>query len=272
MKKILITGSTDGIGKLAAIKLAKDGHQLFLHGRNAEKLSTTIAEIKSETQNDAVSGFVSDFSDLTSVNEMAQEVLDQVDKLDVLVNNAGIFKTLIEVNQRGIDIRFAVNYLAPYHMTHKIVPLLQKSNGARIINLSSAAQAEVSIEALFGKQKLSSNVAYAQSKLALTMWSFYLAQQQDVSVIALNPGSLLQTKMVMEAYGKSWSSADKGANIIYDLSVSSEYDGVTGKYFDNDKGEIKGMFSQAHVDSYDEQLVQELIINTDKLISELINE
>lgn len=264
MKKIiLITGSTDGIGKLVAIKLAKQGHSLYVHGRDSEKLTTTISEIKAITQNENISGVIADFSSFDSLSQMVDQINRDVQKIDILINNAGIFKSAQSHNKAGFDMRIAVNYLAPYVLTEELLPLLKKGTDSRIINLSSAAQSCVSHDALSGKENLSQSEAYAQSKLALTMWSFYLAKMlQDISVIAVNPGSLLNTKMAAEAYGQYWSSADKGADILYDLAVSQDYEGVTGKYFDNDKGS----FGPAHPDAYSETKIDTLINTTKVLI------
>lgn len=264
MKTILITGSTDGIGKLAAIKLAKDGHHVLLHGRNNEKLQKLIAEIKEVSGNDKINGFISDLSDFESIEKMTAEIADAFPKIDVLINNAGVFKSSVQTKPDGLDIRFAVNYFAPYLLTQGLMPLLKKSSSPRVINLSSAAQSSVSIEALRGAEPLSDQEAYAQSKLALTMWSFHLSQNHDfLNVIAVNPGSLLNTKMVQEAYGQYWSSADKGATILYDLSVSDQYNDSSGKYFDNDKGD----FSKAHSDAYDQKKNSDLITETQKILN-----
>ncbi|MBF0232610.1 MAG: SDR family NAD(P)-dependent oxidoreductase [Desulfamplus sp.] len=262
-KTILITGSTDGVGKLTAIKLAGDGHAVFLHGRSSEKLTATISEIKIITKNENIGGFIADLSDQDAVEKMAEQINTDLSKLDILINNAGIFKSPVSHNQKGLDIRFAVNYLAPYQLTEKLIPLLKKGTDPLIINLSSAAQSSVSGDALCGSVNLSEQEAYAQSKLALTMWSFRLAEiLSDVAVIAVNPGSLLNTKMVAEAYGRSWSSADKGADILYDLAVSEDFKGITGKYFDNDQG----CFAQAHPDAYSENKIDRLIQTTKNLI------
>ncbi|MEM6265456.1 MAG: SDR family NAD(P)-dependent oxidoreductase [Bacteroidota bacterium] len=266
-KTILITGSTDGIGKLAAEKLAKEGHRVFLHGRNSEKLQAVVAEIQRSSGNDRVKGFTADFSDLKAVQSMAQEVVQTISQLDVLINNAGVFKSPETFAPNGLDLRFVVNYLAPYLLTQSLIPLVKKSPSPRIINLSSAAQAPVSMEALHGKQELSSQASYAQSKLALTMWSFHLAKEHPtVAVTAVNPGSLLNTNMVREGYGRYWSSADKGGNILYDLAVAAEYEGVSGKYFDNDLGQAKGTWGTAHQDAYDDELVRELMKVTELVV------
>lgn len=264
MKTILITGSTDGIGKLAAIKLAKEGNQLLLHGRNSEKLKSTISEIKEISKNDKISAFLSDLSDFNSIKKMITQLVDQIPQIDVLINNAGVFKSTIDKNNDNLDLRFSVNYFAPYILTNGLLPLLEKSASPRVINLSSAAQATVSLEALAGKEMLSSQEAYAQSKLALTMWSFYLAQKfESLNVIAVNPGSLLNTKMVQEAYGRYWSSADKGANILYELAISPKFIDSSGKYFDNDKG----FFSNAHNDAYNQTEIELLISETHKILN-----
>ncbi len=263
MKTILITGSTDGIGKLVAIQLAQQGHQLLIHGRNPEKLERTVAEIIEKTENNKIQGFVSDLSDFKSIESFVKQVTSTYESIDVLLNNAGVFKSKTEKNKQGLDIRFVVNYFAPYLLTNSLIPLLQKSTKPRIINLSSAAQAPVSLAALAGTQSLSQQEAYAQSKLALTMWSFYLAKiVTDISVIAVNPGSLLNTKMVQEAYGQYWSSADKGASILSDLATSKKYDDSSGKYFDNDNE----AFANAHQNAYDSTMIQQLISTTDLIL------
>lgn len=270
MKTILITGSTDGIGKLAALKLAKDGNEIYLHGRDSKKLESVISEIKTKSNNDKIKGFIADLSDLNAVKQLAEQITNDVSKIDVLINNAGIFKSPKDITKDGLDIRFAVNYFAPFILTKRLLPLIHRGTESRIINLSSAAQAPVSSAALLGMEKLNVQAAYAQSKLALTMWSFYLAKPvKGIVVIAVNPGSLLNTRMANEAYGQYWSPADKGANILYDLAISDEYKNQTGKYFDNDKGDVKGNFAQAHLDAYNVEFIEKLISDTEKLISQL---
>lgn len=266
-KTILITGSTDGIGKLAAVKLAKDGHSVYIHGRNSEKLAAVISEIKEQSNNENIKGFLADLSDLDAVRQMATKVRQDIPQLDVLINNAGVFNSPVDRNKEGLEIRFVVNYFAPYLLTQSLLPLLQKSQAPRIINLSSAAQAPVSLEALAGKAQPHVQQAYAQSKLALTMWSFRLAKAaSSVITIAVNPGSLLNTNMVREAFGRYWSSADKGANILYDLALSEEYDNASGKYFDNDKGSEKGTFGKAHANAYDEAAIDQLLAATEQIL------
>lgn len=266
-KVILITGSTDGIGKLAAIKLAKEGHTIYLHGRNEAKLNRLIEAVKQDSSNKEIHGVVADFSDLRSVYKMIQNLSANLAQIDVLVNNAGIFKTANPINEMGLDVRIAVNYYAPYILTNGLLPLIKKSAHGRVINLSSAAQSPISNDLLTGINQFSDQEAYAQSKLAILMWSFYLAKNEPtLNVIALNPGSLLNTKMVMEAYGKSWSSAEKGADIIFDLALYEKYNNDSGKYFDNDIGK----FGEAYPDAYNQLIVENLIAQTNTAIEKML--
>lgn len=272
MKTILITGSTDGIGKLVAIKLAEQGHEIYLHGRKPEKLATVVSAIKAQTKNENVKGFVADFSDLDAVKKMANQINQDLSSIDVLINNAGVYNSNKNQNSDGLDMRFVVNYFAPVLLTNELMPLLKQAEAPRVINLSSAAQSSVDYELLTGKKERclrlasqSPSEAYAQSKLALTMWSFYLANHEpDLNVIAVNPGSLLNTNMVAEAFGNHWSSADKGANILYELAASEDYKNTTKKYFDNDKGN----FTEAHPDAYNETKIKKLITTTAKILAD----
>lgn len=263
-KTILITGSTDGIGKLAAMKLAKDGHEVYIHGRNPDKVTAVVKEMTKATANAKVKGFTADLSDMKTVKQLAQEVKETLPKLDVLINNAGVFKSSVTHNHNGLDMRMVVNYLAPYVLTNELMPWLLKGTSPRVINLSSAAQAPVSHKLLMGKEQASDSNAYAQSKLALTMWSFHLAKEvQDVQVIAVNPGSLLDTNMVKAAYGNHWSPASKGADILYDLAVSTKHNNVSGQYFDNDQGG----FGKAHGDAYSQATIDNLIHTTEDILN-----
>ena len=226
-------------------------------------MKKTISEIKEKTNNDKVSGFVSDLSDFNSIEKMISEITNKFSSIDVLINNAGVFTSRIAQNQDGLDMRFAVNYFGPYILTNGLLPVLKNTASPRIINLSSAAQSPVSMEALKGKEKLSEQAAYAQSKLALTMWSFAFAENHpEITTIAVNPGSLLNTKMVQEAYGQFWSSADKGADILVELAISEKHVESNGKYFDNDKG----TFSNAHIDAYNQEKINQVISETNKLL------
>lgn len=263
-KTIFITGSTDGIGKLTARKLAAAGHRILLHGRNVDKLATVTEELRAGPGNAEIKGFVADLADLSAVQRLAEEVLRAAPELDVLINNAGVYASIESTSRDGLELRFAVNYLAPLLLFHGLYPSLRAQKNSRVINLSSAAQASVSLAALIGQDPISQRDAYAQSKLALTMWSFELARKYpELTIIAVNPGSLLNTKMVREGFGFSNAPADKGADILVDLAVAAEYEEHSGQYFDNDRG----AFGRAHGDAYGRDKIQELLTTTDKILA-----
>lgn len=262
-KTILITGSTDGVGKLLAKKFAVEGHHLWIHGRNQAKVSQTVEEIKRESHNPNIIGFVADFSDIDQVHSMAKDIKKLGINPEIIVNNAGVFHSEEMTNIAGLDIRVLVNFLSPYLLTHLMLPLLKKNTAARILNVSSAAQAVIDLDFLAGENTKSPSTAYAQSKFALTAWSIELAKQHpEMTVIAVNPGSLLHTKMALTAYGQSWSSAEKGADILYQLALDDKYRAYSGQYFDNDTGQ----FSQAHPAIYQPSTIANLLTRTHEIL------
>lgn len=234
VKKTLITGATDGIGLETARTLAADGHHLLLHGRSAAKLEAASKEIAALTGAGPVETFLGDLSDLQATANLARDIVAKHDQLDVLINNAGVLVTSQPLTRDGQDVRFVVNTIAPYLLTKRLLPLMGEDG--RVVNLSSAAQAPVSISALLGKSRLSANAAYAQSKLAITMWTRVLAKDNpDGPVfVAVNPASLLGSKMVKEGYGIAGGDLRIGADILVRAALSETFATASGKYFDND--------------------------------------
>ena len=244
-KTILITGSTDGIGLETAKRLAAEGHTLLLHGRNAEKLEAAGREVSSIAGAGRIETYLADLSRIADVSALADEVGKRHRALDVLINNAGVYKTPHPITQQGLDLRFVVNTLAPYLLTKTLLPLMDATG--RVINLSSAAQATVDPDALAGRVRLEDMGAYAQSKLAITMWSRAMAEERTDGpiVIAINPGSLLASKMVREGFGVAGNDLAIGADILTRAALSDEFADANGKYFDNDKGR----FGPPHADA-----------------------
>lgn len=246
-KTILLTGSTDGIGFETAKLLAKDGHTLLIHGRSNEKLEATKKELLEINSNLNVETFIADFSSIDEVKQMSNNILEKNIKLDIIINNAGVF--LVDdsqvITKDNLDVRFSVNTVAPYILTKKLLPLL--SEDGRIVNVSSAAQSTIDFDALENKKALSHSDAYAQSKLAIIMWSIEMAENEakDKMVVSINPKSFLGSKMVREAYGKKGFDIGLGADILYRASLSNEFSNANGKYYDND---IE-MFSAPHPDA-----------------------
>jgi len=267
-KKILITGATDGIGLATAKTLAELGHHLLIHGRSEVKLENAKEAILSQvgsSNKTVVECYQADLSDLHQMTNLVNEVLAQHEKLDVLINNAGVFKTPEAITLEGLDIRFVVNTIAPYLLSKKLIPLLKKAKG-RIVNLSSAAQSTVELDALVGTKKIGDDFsAYAQSKLAITMWSRHMAmEQKEVSIVAVNPGSMLGSKMVQEGFGVSGKDISIGSNILVELALSEESNQLNGRYFDNDLGK----FATARADVLDVNKTELLVKSIEVLISE----
>ncbi len=255
-KTILITGSTDGIGLETAKLLASQGHDVLLHGRNLEKLEKVQKTLLELNGGRHVEIYLADLSLIKDVEALAQAVVQKHSKLDVLINNAGVYKTPDPITQNGLDVRFAVNTIAPYLLTQRLLSLLGTSG--RVINLSSAAQSTVEPEALAGRVKLTDGAAYAQSKLALTMWSRSLAlslKDRDLVIVAVNPGSMLGSKMVKQAFGVTGGDIRIGAEILTRAALTDEFKTASGKYFDNDSGQ----FASPHPDALDTGKCQEIV-------------
>lgn len=248
-KTILITGSTDGIGLETAKMLAAQGHHLLIHGRNPDKLAKANKQLAQLSSVRTIDTYTADLSSLAEVDTLARSITETHRHLDVVINNAGVFNAPNAVTDAGLDVRFVVNTIAPYRLTQCLLPLLDVSG--RVVNLSSAAQAPVDVEALLGKGRLPANAAYAQSKLALTMWSRTLARSLGIDgpvIVAVNPGSLLGSKMVKDAFGVDGSDLSIGAEILTRAALSDDFAEASGKYFDNDSGR----FAPPHPDALDD--------------------
>ncbi len=241
-KTILITGSTDGIGLLTAQNLAKEGHKILLHGRGAAKLEAAANKVGGDVET-----FAADLSRIADVQSFAAEVREKHDRLDVLINNAGVLKIADTRTETGHDVRFMVNTFAPYALTRALLPIISKDG--RIVNLSSAAQAPINLDAMRGEKQIGHNDAYAQSKLAITIWTRELAKElaDGPIVVAVNPGSLLASKMVKEGYGIAGNDLQIGADILREAGLGASFADASGKYFDNDSGR----FAQPHAAALD---------------------
>ena len=178
-------------------------------------------------------------------------------KLDILINNAGVLKVSTARASNGIDARFMINTIASYLLTKRLLPLLDKTG--RVINVTSAAQASVNLAALCGAgPQLETMDAYSQSKLALIMWSRHLANSSTAdtpTVIAVNPGSKLATKMVQEGFGVEGRDIGIGAKIIVNLALEDQYASASGQYFHNDLGRFIEPHPDALIDEQCKQVV-----------------
>ncbi len=244
-KTIAITGATDGIGLATAVRLAELGHELVVHGRSEAKLEAAVAAIRAAAPTAVVAAVRADLSDLAETRALADDLAGR--SLDVLINNAGVFKVAETRMADGLDVRMQVNVVAPFLINRLVEPTMPPDG--RIVNLSSAAQAPVDPEVLRGTRAADHMEAYAQSKLALTMISMALglARPEGPMVVAVNPGSLLATRMVNEGFGVAGSDIGIGVGILVAAAVGDEFADAHGTYFDNDARR----FAPPHPDALD---------------------
>lgn len=250
---ILVTGATDGLGRAVATELAERGATLLLHGRDETRLADTAERIRAETQNDKLHTYRADFSSLDEVGGMAERIVRDQDRIDVLVNNAGIGTTLPGDGERlesrdGHELRFAVNYLAHFLLTRRLLSVIVSSAPARIVNVSSAGQAPIDFDDVMLERAYDGVQAYCQSKLAQVMLTFDLAEElrdQRVIVNCLHPATYMPTKIVLHARGSAISTLEEGAEATLRLAADAELNGVTGRYF-NGQNEAR-----AHPQAYD---------------------
>jgi NAD(P)-dependent dehydrogenase (short-subunit alcohol dehydrogenase family) len=250
---VLVTGSTDGIGKRTALGLAGMGARVLVHGRNAGKGQATVDELAAATGSERLEYYNADLASLHEVRQLASEVAHAHPRLDVLVNNAGIGigrrgERGREVSADGYELRFAVNYLAPFLLTRLLIPELRRSGPSRVVNLTSLGQSQLDLNDLMLERHYDPWDAYGQSKLALMMFTIDLAEElqgEGVTVNAVNPGSLLDTKMVREWRGQGVDDVQQGADAVIRLATAPELEDVTGRFFD------QGSEARAHRQAYD---------------------
>jgi NAD(P)-dependent dehydrogenase (short-subunit alcohol dehydrogenase family) len=240
----LITGSTDGLGRALAGRLAAMGLTVHIHGRDAERLERARAEIVEATGNVRVHAHRADLSSLAEVKAMAEEIA-ALDALHILVNNAGIGSGLPDSRERqesadGIELRFAVNYLAGFVLTERLLPLLERSAPARIVMVASRGQAAIDFDdPMLASTFYEGRRAYAQSKLAQITYAVDLADRlgpdSGVTVNALHPSTYMPTKIVLAQHGESIDSLESGLDATLRLAFDPDLEGVTGRYFDREE-------------------------------------
>jgi NAD(P)-dependent dehydrogenase (short-subunit alcohol dehydrogenase family) len=256
---VLITGATDGVGKLVAAHLGASGARVLLHGRSDEKGRDVVQEILRNPGISRPEYYRADFTSLDEVRRLAREVTTAHDRLDVLINNAGVGfgapGAAREISRDGHELRFAVNYLAPFLLTHLLLPTLRRSVPSRIVNVASIGQAPIDFDNVMLMRDYDGTRAYRQSKLALIMFTFDLAaalQGTGVTANAVHPATLMNTKMVAEAGFRPRSTVEQGAEAILRLAISPELEGISGRFFDGQRD------SRANHNAYDSHARQRL--------------
>jgi NAD(P)-dependent dehydrogenase (short-subunit alcohol dehydrogenase family) len=237
---ILVTGATDGLGRGVAERLAAGGAAVLVHGRDDARGDATIRGIRDATGNERLRWYRADLASLADVRALAERVATEEPRLDVLINNAGIGTTLPgdgarQVSADGYELRFQVNYLAHYLLTRLLLPVLERSAPARIVNVSSAGQAPIDFEDVMLERHYEGYLAYCRSKLAQIMFTVDLAAEladRGVTANALHPGTFMPTKIVTHAGIDPLTSLEQGVDATVGLATDPALDGVTGRYFD----------------------------------------
>ncbi|HUI72080.1 MAG TPA: SDR family NAD(P)-dependent oxidoreductase [Spirochaetia bacterium] len=235
-KTILLTGATSGIGLALARSLASSGSRLLIHGRNREKLSKVSGELSASGA--AVQSFVADLSSLKETAGLAREAAEACATLDILINNAGVGfgrdGNKREVGKDGFELRFAVNYLAPFLLTEELIA--RGLPRLAVINVASAGQDSLDFEDLMTESGYGGVQAYCRSKLALIMMSFDLAAlHPELQVQALHPGTYLDTGMVREAGITPHGPVSRGVESILSVLAAALGGGTSGQYFDQSR-------------------------------------
>jgi len=231
---VLVTGATAGIGLQTAVDLARKGVRVVVHGRSAEKVDKARSTV--EEAGGRAEGVVFDLASLASVRQGAEELARRFPRLDVLVNNAGVFMNERELTADGLEMTFQINHLAPFLLTNLLLKGPLTGPGARIVNVSSIAHSRgrMRFEDLQLARGFQGYAAYAQSKLANILFTFELAKRlpaEQATANCLHPG-VVSTKLLVEGFGMNGSdTVEEGAETSVFLATSPEVSGMTGRYF-----------------------------------------
>lgn len=235
-KHILVTGSTDGIGKETARRLAEQGHVVWIHGRNRQRVQQCADELTGKTGNTDIKTVQGDFSSLKAVKKMSMDIFREAEWLDVLINNAGIMTSFREYTIDKYEKTFQVNYLAPFLLTNALLPLLRESPQGRIIHVSSMIHAQdIDFANLAFTQSFNGSEAYSATKLYNIIFSNKLARLLQGSAVTSNsvhPG-VINTKLLRQHYGNMGQPVAQGAETSVYLATDPGVARQSGKYFVN---------------------------------------
>ncbi|MBK1438435.1 SDR family NAD(P)-dependent oxidoreductase [Parapedobacter sp. ISTM3] len=263
---VMITGATDGLGKALAKALAWKGTALILHGRNPDKGRSTVDALVQETGNKNIIYYNADMANLGEVRALAAKLLSAHQQLDLLINNAGIGPAggggRRQMSQDGYELRFAVNYLAPFLLTDLLLPLLQQTEGSRVVMVASGLQEPLDFEDLMLDAAYTGRRAYGQSKLALVMLAMTLSHRlrdAGIRINSVHPASLMDTTLVRESNSRPRSSISEGVDAVLFVATSPEVADISGAFFDGKRQ------ARAHDQAYDENARKMLFTISSKL-------
>jgi NAD(P)-dependent dehydrogenase (short-subunit alcohol dehydrogenase family) len=236
-KTVLVTGSTDGVGRYVAAKLASAGAKVLIHGRDEGRGKSLADEIRREGRGEAVF-YQADLSSLAGARRLAETVLAEQERLDIFISNAGIGSRSLGAERRtsadGHELRFAVNYLAGFLLAYLLLPLLKASAPSRIVNVASLGQHPLDFDDVMLTRGYSGSRAYAQSKLAQIMFTIDLAAELEgfgVTVNALHPATYMNTTMVREGGITPISTVEQGGEAILHLVEGDDVADKNGLFF-----------------------------------------
>jgi len=244
-KVCLVTGATDGIGKVSARVLAELGAKVIIVGRNPEKSAIVLAELRSISGNENIDLLMADLAVMQEVRDLAEQVISRYDRIDVLLNNAGGYFTKHEITSDGLEMTFALNHMSYFLLTNKLMELLKYSAPARIVNVSSDAHygVDMEFENLNGEQEYKAWKAYQKSKLANVLFTYELLKKVpgNITVNCLHPGFVATNfghnnggffgPVLKIAQRISAIDPEEGAKTSIFLCSAPEVKGVSGKYF-----------------------------------------
>jgi NAD(P)-dependent dehydrogenase (short-subunit alcohol dehydrogenase family) len=257
-KTVLVTGSTDGVGRYVAAKLAAAGAKVLIHGRDRERAQALADEIRRHGQGEAIF-YQADLSSLAGTRQLANAVLADHQRLDLFISNAGIGSQnqgpQRQTSADGYELRFAVNYLSGFLLARLLLPLLKASAPSRIVNVASLGQHPIDFDDVMITKDYSGSRAYAQSKLSQIMFTIDLADElkgSDVTVNSLHPATYMNTTMVRAGGLTSISTVEQGGEAILHLADGDDVAGKTGLFFNGMQQ------ARANPQAYDEAARQRL--------------
>jgi NAD(P)-dependent dehydrogenase (short-subunit alcohol dehydrogenase family) len=234
-KTVLITGSTDGIGKETAFEAARLGAGVIVHGRYQEKVDASVKEISEKTGNEKVYKLTANFNSLHEVTKAAEKLSDDFQQIDVLFNNAAEFLHQRTLTENELETQFQVNYLSHFLLTEKLLPLIKGVEGARILNVSSMIHSNsIDFDNLQGEKEYTGNGAYALTKLLNILHANDLAERlkdDPVIVHSLHPG-VIETKLLNAAWSGGAPVSVGAENLLY-CALSEALEHQSGLYIEN---------------------------------------